>query len=115
MIGEFELEPSTHRLLRNGEAIHLTNKPFKVLNYLITHRDRIVSRDELLEQFWDGHLVYEETLTKSIGAIRKALDDSSESPRFVETYWAEGYRFIHPVSEDLPGLSIERTRGLTIS
>ncbi len=114
LIGEFELEPGTHRLLRNGEAIHLTNKPFKVLHYLVIHRDRIVSRNELLEQFWDGHLVYEETLTKSIGAIRKAFGDSSESPRFVETHWAEGYRFVHQVEERVSQIEIERIRGVKI-
>jgi hypothetical protein len=54
-----------------------------------------------LEQFWEGHDVYDETLTKSVGAIRKALDDQTERPRFIETHWSEGYRFICQVEEQL--------------
>jgi len=114
LIGEFELEPETHRLLRQGSLVHLTNKPFKVLNYLIANRNRVVSRVELLEQFWDGRLVYEETLTKCIGAIRRALEDPVESPRFIETHWAEGYRFVHPVEESYPEIEVERFRGVKI-
>src|SRR5689334_15807296 len=97
---EFELEPDARRLSRGELKIHLTKKPFAILVYLIEHRDRIVTRDELLKEFWDGHDVYEETLTKSIGAIRKALGESSETPRFIETRWAEGYRFIGNIEKD---------------
>jgi len=81
--------------------IHLTRKPFQVLLYLVEHHDRLVTRHELLEQFWEGHDVYDETLTKCVGAIRKALDDQTERPRFIETHWAEGYRFVCRVEEQL--------------
>jgi TolB-like protein/DNA-binding winged helix-turn-helix (wHTH) protein len=114
VLGEFELEPETHRLLKSGEQIHLSNKPFKVLTFLIEHRNRIVSREELLEHFWDGHDVYEETLTRCIATIRKALSDSTDIPRFIETKWAEGYRFVHPVEEVASDFEIERTRAIKI-
>ncbi len=117
-LGEFELEPDSRRLSVNGNAIHLTKKPFGVLLYLIENRERMVSRHELLENFWDGHDVYEETLTKCVGAIRKALNDRGENPRFIETHWAEGYRFIGPVEEQLgqpsSSIQIERTRSLHV-
>ena len=64
ILGEFELEPDSRHLSVNGNAIHLTKQPFGVLLYLIENRERMVSRRELLENFWNGHEVYEETLTK---------------------------------------------------
>lgn len=108
VLGEFEIEPDNRRLLRGGEPVHLTKKPFGVLLYLIENRERMVSRKELLDVFWDGHEVYEETLTKAIGAIRKAFGDTKEQPHFIQTQWAEGYRFIHPVEEKQNGFEIEK-------
>ncbi|MGH3850090.1 MAG: winged helix-turn-helix domain-containing protein, partial [Pseudonocardiaceae bacterium] len=66
---------------------------------LLEYRDRFVTRRELLEHFWDGREGYDEALTKCVGAIRKALDEPHENPRFIETRWAEGYRFIGSVAE----------------
>src|SRR5882672_3875750 len=94
---EFLLEPEKSRLIRAGVPVRLTRRPFQVLLYLIENHDRIVTRRELLEHFWDGREVYDEALTKCVGAIRKALDEHPENPRFIETRWAEGYRFIGPV------------------
>lgn len=96
-LDEFQLEPDSRLLLRDGEPVHLARLPFQVLLYLIEHRRRVVTRDELLAQFWDGKDVYDDTLRKCVSAIRKALDDRGDQPRFIETRWAEGYRYIGPV------------------
>ncbi|MGZ8847837.1 MAG: winged helix-turn-helix domain-containing protein, partial [Pyrinomonadaceae bacterium] len=97
---EFELDPNKRRLSdADGKAVHLSHKPFQVLLYFIENRDRIVSRQELLDQFWEGRDVYDITLTKCVGAIRKALGENTETPRFIETRWAEGYRYIGPLEE----------------
>ncbi len=99
-LGEFELDPNKRLLKReDGKALHLSHKPFQVLIYFIENRDRIVTRQELLDQFWDGRDVYDITLTKCVGAIRKALGENTETPRFIETRWAEGYRYIGPLEE----------------
>lgn len=97
---EFELDPNTRRLTgADGKPVHLSHKPFQVLLYFIENRDRIVSRQELLDKFWEGRDVYDITLTKCVGAIRKALGENTETPRFIETRWAEGYRYIGPLEE----------------
>ena len=119
LLGEWILEPEKRHLSRDGQTAHLANKPFQVLLYLIEHRDRVVSRMELLDRFWDGSEVYDATLTQCVGAIRKALDDRNEKPRFIETRWAEGYRYIGSLEEDiLPEeiafLEIEKTRGIKL-
>ncbi|MEK6279917.1 MAG: tetratricopeptide repeat protein [Acidobacteriota bacterium] len=100
LLGDLVLEPKARRLSKGGAPVHLTRKPFQVLLYLVEHHDRLVTRRELLDQFWEGHDVYDETLTKCVGAIRKALDDQTENPRFIETHWSEGYRLVCKVVEE---------------
>src|SRR5213078_665628 len=101
LLGDVVLEPKARHLSKAGVPVHLTRKPFQVLLYLVEHHDRLVTRRELLDHFWEGHDVYDETLTKCVGTIRKALDDPTEDPRFIETHWAEGYRFVCHVEEQL--------------
>jgi TolB-like protein/DNA-binding winged helix-turn-helix (wHTH) protein/Tfp pilus assembly protein PilF len=119
LLAEFSIEPDKRRLRRGTQELHLASRPFRVLLYLIEHRDRLVTRTELLELFWQGKDVYDETLTKCVGAIRKALDDRLDNPRFIETRYAEGYRYIGPVNDHFvpaahPTFEIERTRGVRI-
>lgn len=117
-LGDFLLEPDNHLLTRQGLPVPLTKKRFEVLVYLIEHRDRLVRRQELLDQFWDGSEVYEENLTKCISEIRKALADQKKPHRFIQTFPAIGYRFIGPLEEDAQPyesfLEVEKTRGLKI-
>lgn len=119
VLGDFLLEPDKRVLNRADAPVHLAHRPFQVLLYLIEHRDRVVTRRELLDRFWEGHDVYEVTLSKCVSAIRKALDDRTENPRHIETRWAEGYRYIGRVEEQFlqpePSvLEIEKTRGVKI-
>jgi DNA-binding winged helix-turn-helix (wHTH) protein/tetratricopeptide (TPR) repeat protein/TolB-like protein len=95
--GEFQIECGARRLIRAGRRQHIQARPLDVLIYLAVHHERIVSRDELLERFWSRE-VNEETLTRCISTLRKILGDAREPPRFIETLWGRGYRFIAPVS-----------------
>src|SRR5437764_25741 len=118
-LDNYWLVPDEQLLSRNEQPIHLPRKPFQVLVYLIENRDRFVSRTELLDSFWEGKDVYDDALRKSIGAIRKALDDQSTEPRFIETRWGVGYHFIGPVEEQIVHektaiTQIERTREVKI-
>ena len=100
VIGEFDIEPATRRLRRRGgELVHLANRPFQVLLHLVANRDRLVPRAELIEQFWDGRDVYEDALTRCMSSVRKALDDQGSPARYIETRWAEGYRYVGPCED----------------
>jgi len=119
LLDSYALTPDEQALSHKGEAIHLPKKPFQVLTYLVEHRDRFVSRAELLDQFWDGKDVYDDALRKCVGAIRKTLDDQSDDARFIETRWGVGYRYIGPVTEQIVReetsiTEIEKTRGVKI-
>jgi len=118
-MGEWLLEPEIKRLSRAGQRVHLANRPFQVLLYLVENRDRVVTRIELLERFWEGRDVYDATLTQCVVAIRRALDDHQGDARFIETRWAGGYRYIGPVEPQAVGggpsvVEVERTRGIKI-
>lgn len=120
ILGEYEIRAEGRLLSRDGEQIHITNRPFQVLLYLIERRDRVVTRQELLDRFWDGKDVYDDTLRKCVGAIRKALGDRLSGPRYIETYYGEGYRYIGPLEETtVQGVSsvteVEKTRGVRIT
>ena len=94
VFGEFRLEPESQSLWSANREIHLAKRPFDVLLFLIENRERVVSRDELLDKFWDGHEVYDDALRKAVGATRHALDDTRKPPRFIETRYGNGFRFI---------------------
>ncbi|MEO6725955.1 MAG: tetratricopeptide repeat protein [Blastocatellia bacterium] len=112
LLGEFLLDIGQRKLSRAGAIVHLTNLPFRVLVHLIEHHDRLVTREELLDRFWEGKDVYEDSLRKAVGAIRKALDDRQEQARFVETRYGEGYRYIGPLAEqgDIAGRDVEQDK-----
>lgn len=97
VFGEFWLASESQTLWRDDEEIHLAKRPFSVLLFLIENRERVVSRSELLDKFWDGHDVYDDALRKCVAAIRHALDDTKKPPRFIETRYGNGFRFIGAV------------------
>jgi len=70
-----------------------------VLAYLIAYRDRVVSKQELLEQLWPNQSVSEATLTQRLMAARKALGDSGRAQRYIKTVHGRGYRFVTAVEE----------------
>jgi TolB-like protein/DNA-binding winged helix-turn-helix (wHTH) protein/Tfp pilus assembly protein PilF len=116
----YSVVPDEQLLSHGGKAIHLPKRPFHVLLYLIENRERFVSRAELLDHFWDGKDVYDDALRKCIGAIRKALDEPPDRPRFIETRWGVGYRYIGPLQEQIVPFEtattteVEKTRGVRI-
>jgi DNA-binding winged helix-turn-helix (wHTH) protein/tetratricopeptide (TPR) repeat protein len=96
---DVELDVENERVIRGGEVQHLRQRAFAVLLYLIEHRDRVVSKDELLDRVWAGVSVSEDALVQCIVEIRRALGDPSKEPRFVRTVLKRGYQFIAPQSD----------------
>ncbi|MGE0884236.1 MAG: winged helix-turn-helix domain-containing tetratricopeptide repeat protein [Blastocatellales bacterium] len=99
LLGELLFDPDSRLLTSNGNRVHLAKLPFQVLLYLIENRDRVVTRDELLDKFWDGKDVYSDTLRKCVGTIRVALKDGGEQTQYIETIHGQGYRYIGPLRE----------------
>ena len=81
----------------SATRIDLPPKTFAVLRHLVEHPHRLMSSEALLEAVWPGVHVQPEVLKGHVAAIRRALGDSAERPRYVETHRGRGYRFIAPV------------------
>src|SRR5438093_9084726 len=94
----FRLDPDHACLWCEAQAITLPPKAFALLHYLVTHPDRLVTKDELLDAVWPETAVSEAVVRVAIGALRKALDDTTPSPRFIATVPRRGYRFLVPVT-----------------
>jgi DNA-binding winged helix-turn-helix (wHTH) protein len=104
--GPFEIDPRTWTLVREGQALDLSPRLVEILGHLATRSGAIVTKDELLERFWPGVSVSDNTLTRAIADIRKALGDSAASPVYVQTLARRGYRFVGsaPTSPASPAL-----------
>jgi len=98
LFGRFRLDPDHACLWCEAQAIALPPKAFAMLHYLVTHSDRLVSKDELLDAVWPETAVSDAVVRVAIGALRKALDDTARTPRFIATVSRRGYRFLAPVT-----------------
>ena len=100
--GPFRLDQTEHQLLRNGERVPLTPKAFSTLLVLVSRRGRILGKEELMREVWPDTFVEEGGLARNISALRKALDDTSDASRYIETVPKIGYRFVADVKEVVP-------------
>jgi len=95
-----QLDPEKQLLTIGERTVALQRKPYLVLQYLIENRHRMILRKELLDKFWDGKEVYDQSLSKAIGSIRKAFGEIRNGSMFIETRWGLGYRYVGPFLED---------------
>ena len=72
---------------------------FDLIDYLVRRRERVVTKDELLDEIWGGRAVSELTLTSRINAARRALGDSGDEQRLVRTIARKGFRFVGTVQD----------------
>ncbi|HVS32758.1 MAG TPA: winged helix-turn-helix domain-containing protein, partial [Thermoanaerobaculia bacterium] len=97
--GAFELDVQTGELRKSGARIRLQDQPFRLLTALLERPGEIVTREELRGQLWPGDTFvdFDHGLNTMVRKLRAALDDSAETPRFIETLARRGYRFLGPV------------------
>ena len=95
----YALDIDRRELRRGSELISIGPQVFDLLVYLVQNRDRVVSKDDLLETVWSGRIVSESTLTSHINAVRKAVGDSGEEQRLIRTVARKGFRFVGEVRE----------------
>ncbi len=100
---DFHVDPEAWNLYRDGEVIHLEPTVLKLLVFLIRNRDRLVTKEELMDTVWGDTVVSESALSKAVARLRKALDDDPGAPRYIETVHSRGYRFVAKVEEAAPG------------
>jgi len=94
----FRLDLRHLALTRGSEAVPLERKAFDVLRVLVENRDRLVTKDELMEAVWQETFVTPNVLTRAVAQLRKALGDDAREARFIQTSATRGYRFIAPIT-----------------
>lgn len=97
--GEIELDLGRYELRRQGHRVKLEKKPMELLIFLVSRRDQLVSRQEIVSKLWGSDLFLDTELNINniVRKIRSALGDDSAKPRFLETVVGKGYRFVGPV------------------
>jgi DNA-binding winged helix-turn-helix (wHTH) protein len=93
VFGDFELDEELCELRRASASVKIEPKVFRVLTYLIQHRDRVVTRRELFEQLWPGEFVTDSALIRCIVKARQAVHDDGVAQRVIKTVHRHGYRF----------------------
>ena len=102
--GIFELDLRRRELRKSGVRIKLHEQPFQVLALLVERPGEIVTRDQLQQKLWpsDTFVDFDLSLNSAVKKLRQALGDDSDNPRFVETLYRRGYRFVAPVTIQAP-------------
>jgi len=93
------VDSETRQLLRSGQPVSLSPKAFQLLQLLIEHRPKALSKSELHDHLWPNTFVVEANLSNLIGEVRRGLDDDSSRPAFIRTVHRFGYAFCAESSE----------------
>jgi len=98
--GLFELDIDARELRKSGVRVRLQEQPFQILAVLLERPGSVVTREELQKKLWPGDTFvdFDLSLNSAVKKLRQALNDDSENPRYVETLYRRGYRFIGPLN-----------------
>jgi len=99
--GAFEINLQSVELRKNGLRLRLSGQPFQLLAHLVESAGELVTREELRSKLWpaDTFVDFDHGLNNAVARIREVLEDSSGTPRYIETIPRRGYRFIAPIYE----------------
>lgn len=95
--GPFELDLAKIELRKDGSPRPLEPQVFALLAFLVEHRERLVSRDEIFEKVWDGRIVTDSALTTRVKLARKVLGDDGKTQKYIKTIHGQGFRFVADV------------------
>src|SRR6516165_9646872 len=96
---DYVLDTDRRELRRGRAPVAIQPQVFDLLEYLISHRERVVTKDDILDAIWGGRIVSESALTTRLNAARAALGDNGEEQRLIRTFPRKGVRFVGAVRE----------------
>jgi TolB-like protein/Tfp pilus assembly protein PilF len=114
--GDFELDAAAFDLSRGGQSVRLEKRPMDLLLLLVESRGQLISRPQIAEKLWGKSVFIDVDLgvNTAIRKVRQALQDDSDSPRFIETVSGRGYRFIAPV-ETVSNIEVDTRKRVTLA
>jgi DNA-binding winged helix-turn-helix (wHTH) protein/TolB-like protein len=95
--GEFELDIDKVELRASGRPCALEPQVFALLTLLVENRDRVLSRDEIIEKVWEGRIVSDAAVASRVKSLRQALGDDGTAQRLIRTVHGRGFRFVADV------------------
>lgn len=95
--GDYLLDAERRELSHRAQVVPVGPQVFDLLLHLVSHRDRVVTKDELLQAVWTGRIVSESTISSQINAARKAIGDTGEEQHLLRTVARKGFRFVGEV------------------
>ena len=96
---EYAFDTDRRELHRGADVVSVAPQVFDLLDYLIRNRERVVSKDDLINAIWNGRIVSDAALTTRLNAARSAIGNSGEEQRLIKTLPRKGFRFVGPVRE----------------
>jgi adenylate cyclase len=96
---EYAFDTDRRELHRGADVVSVAPQVFDLLNYLIRNRERVVSKDDLINAIWNGRVVTEAALTTRLNIARSAIGDTGEEQRLIKTLPRKGFRFVGLVVE----------------
>src|SRR5882724_626104 len=100
--GLYEVDYASQELRKAGIKIKIQDQPFQILALLLERPGQIVTREEIQKRLWTGDTFvdFDLGLNSAVKKLRQALGDESDNPRFIETLYRRGYRFLAPVQDE---------------
>ncbi|MEV1067052.1 alpha/beta fold hydrolase [Streptomyces sp. NPDC050263] len=96
--GEYELDTARQQLRRSGEPVHVEPRALDLLCHLVERRDRVVPKNELLDEVWGDRFVSEAAITTALRTARLAVGDTGGRQQLIRTVHRRGYQFVAPVT-----------------
>src|SRR5215510_11568639 len=96
---EFSLDIERRELRRDAKLVQVEPQVFDLLAYLISNRQRVVSKDDLVAAIWGGRIISESAISSKVTAVRQAVGDSGDKQRLIRTVTRKGFRFVGDVRE----------------
>lgn len=97
--GGCEVDTDAYELRRDGEPVQVEPQVFEVIAHLLANRDRLVTKEELLDKVWGSRFVSESALTSRVKDARRALGDDGQRQGVIRTVHGRGYRFVAEMTE----------------
>ena len=99
LAGSLELDETLFELRRDGRAVPLEPQAFDVLRHLVRNHDRVVAKQELMDEVWGDRFVSDTAVTSRVKQVRRALGDDGHTQTMIRTVHGRGYRFVAAVEE----------------
>ncbi|MNC20049.1 Alkaline phosphatase synthesis transcriptional regulatory protein SphR [compost metagenome] len=91
--GSIQIDPELRRASLNGVALKLKTMEYKLLSYLIQHKNRVIPKEELFTEVWGDVFAGDGTLNVHIRHLREKIEQNPNDPQYIRTVWGIGYAF----------------------